>query len=271
MKNDLDRVVPLAMESGDALPDVLTSDYLINPHFQMHDNEYTHAMMDNVAQQFIQSNGMVGYFLPKDFEEIDHVMGEEMGVKYDKMWRFAFYLEDYTGFSGSSGSAFDYGGFSSHDRMKIMINPKLFQNQCHGRMPDIGDWVYIPKDKSLFSVRQVDPYNKFYQFGYNAQYFLILTKTVYNQESIDPVLQNLEFGLGYDNDEDEIDLSPLINLDGRLDTHINEFVTAKGIQNEAKSLVVTESSHQGEGVKFGADRVEIITVDEINKLLSGRR
>lgn len=254
------------MAYGDSLPQVHDQNHILNPHLVMHENVNTHALMDNVAEQFIRSNGMSAFFLPKSFGGLDHIVGEEMNVKYDKMWNFAFYLEDYTGFSGI-GSAYEYGGLTSHDKMKIMINPALFQRQCHGRMPEVGDWVYVPIDRSLFSVRYVDPYNKFYQFGYQAHYFIILNKVTYNQEEVNPEIQNDEFVF---DDMENVDLSPLFNLDGRLDTHIEEFIVNDSVNEYADKIIVDDSTHQGSGSTISQNRVKVNSPEDIQKLLSGK-
>lgn len=269
-RNSGDKIATLGYNKGDRVIDTDYGDSILNPHLDMSTHDGTHEIMDNIAQQFIQSNGMSGFFLPKEYGDVDRLFGEELEVKFEKAWQFAFYLETYTGFGGM-GTMYAYGGLSANDEMKIMINPKLFQTHCDGRMPEIGDWVYIKNDASLFEVRYVDPYNKFYQFGYISQIFVVLSKVSYNQESLKPVLQNdLDFNL---HDYDETDLDPLFNLDGRLDTNIDEFATSDYINKRAESIIIKDRPTTGTGhdLKPDVKRRKVESIDDINDLLAGKK
>lgn len=267
--NDGDKPYVFEPNRGDVV-EYHDDKYILNPHFNMHTHDGTHDILDNIAQQFIRTNGMAGFFLPKEFGDVDRIFGEELEVSFNKAWQFAFYLESYTGFGGL-GASYTYSGFSANDEMKIMINPSLFQNQCDGRMPEIGDWVYLKNDNSVFSVRYVDPYNKFYQFGKNSQYFLILSKVDYNQQDVNPIVQNdMDFNL-FDYTED--DMTPLKNLNGRLDTDVNELITNDYVKDEAEKIIIDDRPVTGSGVKPSQEdknSMEITDISDINKLLGGR-
>lgn len=264
-----DSIRRLPSDRGDSIKSNLDNN-IRNPYFNFETNDNTHQLINNIAQQFIQTNGITGFFIPKEFSSVDRLFGEEMGVKYDKAWQFAFYLESYTDFDGM-GLSFEYSGLTASDQMKIMINPQLFQHQCEGRMPEMGDWVYLKNDNSVFEVKHVDPYNRFYQHGMVANIFVHLTKVNYNQEEVAPVIQNIDFNL-FDYEDD--DLLPLHNLNGRLDKDINELVVNDYIMERSEDIILDDKPRTGEGYhppKEDKNRKKIKSVDEMNSILNGRK
>lgn len=266
--NKKDELFVLGSTGGDSLPTNNHNRSILNPYINFHTHNETHRAMDLVSQQWIQSNGMSGYFLPKEFGDVDRLFGEELEVSFNKAWQFAFYMESYSNFGGM-GSHFGYGGLTVDDEMKILINRNMFMEQCDGRLPEFGDWVYIKKDKSLFEVRYVDPYHKFYQLGDQTTFFVHLAKVTYNQEELQPEIQNdIEFNL-FDHEED--DLSSLFNLEGRLDTHIKEFVNNDYIQERSEDIVLDREERTGTGTKIDKNRKKIDSIDDINNLLGGRK
>ena len=124
---------------------------------------------------------------------------------------------------------------SVNDEITISINPNLFKHQCGGKEPIEGDLFYFAMDNSLFEITWVEPYNPFYQNGSNNIRQITAQKYIYSGEEIKPTLQRNE---GIEIPEyDELELTPLHNLNGLVDIDIDQFAEDKEINSEGEKFI----------------------------------
>lgn len=207
---------------------------ILNPYVNFHKAENVQTLNDVLIAESIQMRGIEFHFIPREFVDIDYVFGEDTQSKFTKSWKFAAYLENFDSYGGQNSfySKFD---LQSNDEVTLVINPWLFKNQCDNQEPKIGDLVYFPMDNSLFELNWIEPYTPFYQNGANFQRRLIAQKFIYSNEELAPVLQTPshidipEFS--------ELELEPVIALDGIQDTSKEQHIYNKAFEKEAQEYV----------------------------------
>lgn len=217
---------------------------ILNPYVQFHTHKNTQSLADTLVAESIQMRGIECYYLPREFNKLDLVFGEDPLSKFSKAWKFAAYLNSFDAYSGAN-SFYSKFGMSVNDEMTFSINPGLFKHQTNGTEPVEGDLVYFPMDNSLFEITWVEPYDPFYQVGRNSIRKITAQKFVYSGEQIKPTLQRNE---GIQIPEfSELDLEPIHNLDQLSDTNIDQYGETNQINQEALEYVQPYTVINGRG------------------------
>lgn len=207
---------------------------VLNPYVNFYNHENTQTLADALVAETIQMRGIDCFFLPREYVNLDLLFGEDPESKFTKAWPFAAYLDSFEGYSGGN-SFFSKFGMQVNDEITLTINPNLFKHQTNNTEPKEGDLIYFKMDKSLFEIVWVQPYDPFYQVGQNAMRKITAQKFVYSGEKLAPELQHNE-GINIP-EFSELDLEPISNLDGIVDTNIDQFEEVKAIRAEAKTFV----------------------------------
>lgn len=243
--NTYDNNLFAKLESGKGYNQTNSSDVL-NKYVNFNHYKNSQTLADVLVAESIQMRGIDLYYLPREFQKLDLLFGEDPSSKFTKAWKFAGYLESFAGYQGEN-SFFSKFGLQVNDEVHIAINPNLFKYQTNNTEPQVGDLIYFPTDKSLFEINWVQPYDPFYQVGQNAQRKITAQKFIYSGEELDPKLQRNE-GIHIP-EFSELDLEPVSDLNGREDIMENEFDEVKQIQDEASKVVISKDVVNGKGLQ----------------------
>lgn len=203
---------------------------ILNPFVNFFNSSNVQNLADVLVAESVQMRGIEFYYIPREFVNMDKVFGEDLENKFTKAWKFAAYLDNFEGYEGAN-TFYSKFGMMVNDEINLTINPKLFKYQVDGQEPKEGSLIYFAKDKSLFEITWVQPYDPFYQVGQNAMRRITAQKFIYSGEEIKPVLQYNE-GINVP-EFSELELEPIHNLDGRFDTSIEEYAEDIQINSEA--------------------------------------
>lgn len=207
---------------------------ILNPFVNF--NHYTNSqtLADVLVAESIQMRGIELYYIPREFVKPDIIFGEDVESKFTKAWKFAGYLNSFEGYEGDN-SFFTKFGMQVNDEVTITINPNLFKHQADNKEPISGDLIYFPMDNSLFEINWVEPYDPFYQVGQNAMRKITAQKFIYSGEQITPTLQRNE-GINIP-EFSELDLQPVLNIDGLADIDNDQYAETKAFRAEADQYV----------------------------------
>lgn len=207
---------------------------ILNPYMNWNNYANVQTLADSMVAEAVQARGIELYYIPREYHKPDLIFGEDPMSSFKKAWKFAGYLDSFDGYSGDN-SYYSKFGMMVNDEINLTINPNLFKHQVNGREPRSGDLVYFPMDNSLFEINWVQPYDPFYQVGQNAMRKITATKFVYSGEELRPELQRNE-GINIP-EFSELDLQPILNIDGLSDTSEVPYSEVDQINAEAAQFV----------------------------------
>lgn len=206
---------------------------ILNPYVSFMNHKGTQALQDVLVQESIQMRGIQLYYLPREYADIDLILGEDVNSKFNQAWPFAAYLNTFDSFSGQQ-DFFSKFGYQANDEITITVNPELFNHQVNQKEPASGDLIYLPLDNSLFEITWVEPRDPFYSVGKNSMRKITAQKFIYSGEQIKPVLNK---GEDIVDEFDDFDLEPLRELDGLADTAIEQYQEDNQFAREAEHFV----------------------------------
>lgn len=241
--NTYDSSLFAKLEDGSGYNQTNSSEVL-NKYVNFNGFENTQTLADVLVAESIQMRGIELYYLPREYQKLDLLYGEDPTSKFTKAWKFAGYLESFDGYEGDN-SIFTKFGISVNDEITLTINPNLFKHQTNNTEPMIADLIFFPMDRSLFEISWVQPYTPFYQAGQNAQRKITARKFIYSGEELNPTLQRNE-GINIPVFSD-LDLEPITNIDGESDIFKDEYSEVDQINNEAADFVEPYVVINGEG------------------------
>ena len=207
---------------------------VLNPYVNFHNHFNTQALFDTLVAESIQMRGVKCYYVPREYIKPDYVFGEDLQSKFTKAWQFAAYINSFEGYEGGN-TFYSKFGMQVNDEITMSVNPGLFKHQVDGQEPKEGDLIYFTMDNSLFEITWVEPYDPFYQVGRNAIRKITAEKFQYSGEEIKPKLQRNE-GINIA-EFSELDLNPVVNLDGRVDISDIPYQEVDQINAEASEFV----------------------------------
>lgn len=154
-----------------------------NPYFKLHEkstDEYDlyNQLVDEVCETF----GVNFKFLPRKFQNIDFIFGEDVGSYFDEAHELSLFLEDTERYSGS-GDLFQKFGLQIDDNLTLFIQQDRFMDIV-GEKPEISDLLYMPMTNALFEITYVEDEASFYAFGDQMSYKLTCKLYEYSGESM---------------------------------------------------------------------------------------
>ena len=202
---------------------------ILNPHVNFYHHDNTQAFARYLISEAVQMRGVEVFYLRREFVKLDKIFGEDMQSKFNNAYRVAMYLESFEGYEGQR-VYFSKFGVSVNDEAQFTISPELFKHQCDGEKAREGDLIYFPMNNALFEITWVEPNNPFYQNGQESQYKITAQKFLYSGEELKPEFKPEDYMF-----DDQ--LSPIRNLDQRIDTSIIEFDEDNEVSMEADDFV----------------------------------
>lgn len=181
---------------------------LVNPFFPK--NTFTEQeLFNNIKKESIQVLGRTYYYLPRDLQKIDLVLGEDVISKFTLAIQIEMYMADTQGFQGDK-EMFSKFGLSiqnsytlviSKDRWEIEVKSKFDNSEANGEAtfqvlnnlrPQEGDLIYDPLTKFLMEIKFVDHDADFFQVGKNYLYHLSCEAYQYDSSDISTGVQEID-------------------------------------------------------------------------------
>ena len=141
------------------------------------------------------------YYLPRNVQELDLVMGEDVISKFTLAIPIEMYMQDTQGFQGDR-EMFSKFGLSIENSYTLIVSKerwgqevqRLFNNVAidgeanfdvlNNKRPQEGDLIYDPLTKFLMEIKFVDHDVEFYQVGKNYLYHLSCEAYDYSSQEI---------------------------------------------------------------------------------------
>ena len=133
-------------------------------------NRNEQDLIDSMVQEVIQIKGFDLYYLPKQTENLNEILGEDASSYFDHYHTIEMYLENVNGYG--DGLMLSKFGLELRDTATFTVSRKRWEDcvredtqlQLPNR-PVEGDILYFPLTKSFFEIKKVEHDNPFYQLG----------------------------------------------------------------------------------------------------------
>ncbi len=171
-------------------------------------NKYTHksplgeqSLINSLMKESIQTQGRLYYYLPRDSQLRDPVLGEDIMVSFTLAIPLEMYLVDATGFQGQR-ELFTKFGLQINNSYRLVLSVDRWQQEVENSFngtpgvsqasfsktnyvrPWEGDLIYDPLTKFLMVIKFVDNDEIFFQLGKNYVYYLSCEAFLYQNEPI---------------------------------------------------------------------------------------
>lgn len=189
----------------------------INPYF----NNYTYAptqnLIEDIVLESIKQYGIDVYYIPKKFNKLDNIFGEDILQEYKNVFKIEMYLENFAAMGGEREIISKFG-LEIKDEFSLIVSKKRFEYESSKlpvmnsrpvqiESPMMGDLIYFPFTKGLFEIKYVDNKHIFYQQGkiYTYKVDCELYKYSYEKfntgiDDVDDIEKNLVNGIDVNSD-----------------------------------------------------------------------
>lgn len=135
------------------------------------DNANEQNLLERMIVECIQIKGFDMYYLPRNTENLDAILGEDPSSYFDRYSVVEMYLENVDGFGGD-GEMLSKFGIEIRESATFTVSRRRWEECTREDMglqlpnrPAEGDLLYFPMTKSFFEIRKVEHANPFYQLG----------------------------------------------------------------------------------------------------------
>lgn len=219
-----------------------TEDNITNPYFNFYNESTTQDLIRQMTAESIQKNGMEFVYIRRSLVNLDDILGEDMENIFTEGYKFAGYLENVEGFSGTQ-EFYSKFGLQINDTIKVVVEPMLFHHQVDGADPIEGDLVYWPMTKTLFEITWNEEKSPFFPNGVAARYTLECHKFIYSGESMEVTNQ------GTIDVVDNVPFTEINQINGKADSTNPEYKEADSTEVSGDAL----KSDIDESNPFGID------------------
>jgi len=173
---------------------------LINKFFHK-DKTNEQSIMNGLIRESIQLQGNTYYYLPRDVQVQDLLMGEDVISAFQLAIPIEMYLASAGGFMGDK-EMFSKFGLELRNTSKLVVHKERWEqevktqfdlNVANGEAnfivtnyirPREGDLIFDPMTNYLMEIKFVDHDTEFYSLGRNYQYYLSCEAFMYQNEVI---------------------------------------------------------------------------------------
>lgn len=134
-------------------------------------NRNEQTLMEGMIIECIKIKGFDLYYLPRNTENLDDIMGEDPSSYFNRYYPIEMYLENIDGFGGD-GELLSKFGIEIRETATFTVARRRWEectrNDAGLQLPNRpaeGDLLYFPMTKSFFEIRRVEHANPFYQLG----------------------------------------------------------------------------------------------------------
>jgi hypothetical protein len=197
-------------------------------------------IVEDMVAECIKIQGLDVFYLPRKFQKLDPVFGEDVLSKFDVALPIEIYIDSFSGFGGEREILTKFG-LQINDQLTIQISRRTFKyavgrygkNQTSNR-PTEGDLIYLPMTKQLFEIRFCNNDDPFYQLGQVNVFRVTLETFQYNREEIATGI-------------DEIDIIAELNNIDRIHWALTDETGNRLITEEGSPII--SQNYQSEGTR----------------------
>lgn len=157
-----------------------------NPIFNYGAESATQQMYEDLQIQAIQFAGHDLSYIPRQINNLDQILGEDIGSSFTESYVVEMYVENAEGFEGKD--LFQKFGVEIRDDVTFVVARKRWNDVVAAATdlirPREGDLIYVPFAKALFEINEVVHEEPFYQLKYLPVYKLNCSLFRYNDEAI---------------------------------------------------------------------------------------
>lgn len=137
-----------------------------NPYFRHLQYNGESSLIDDLMIESIQQFGSDTYYLPREFQKEDLILGEDTLSKFTKKFQMEMYIEVFDRFGGQ-GDFIQKFGIEVEDTASLLVSIRVFTQACNGlyQRPREGDLIFFPLPGQLFEITFVENEPTFYQLG----------------------------------------------------------------------------------------------------------
>ena len=132
---------------------------------------------------FINQYGIDIKFLPRSFNDLDKIFGEDPTSSFETSFDLTVYPENIDSFN-LGDEMFSLGGFTSTFTWTLYIEQHRFTDETQITEPLEGDIIYIPILSKWFEISHVNPRSEFFTHGKLYVYKIDIKEWEYSAESI---------------------------------------------------------------------------------------
>jgi hypothetical protein len=184
-------------------------------NFNFYTNEFN--TFNSIANEIIQMRGIPVYYLPRQFQKVDLILGEDVLSKFNQSFPMKMYLASHSEFGGD-GSMFAQFGLTVDEQATFEVNIEQFFADTGNLTPIEGDLVYVPVGNLILEVFYVNDADPFFHMGKVSKFTLNCRKYEYTNEEMDTGIDNLDeldslnsTDIDSENDELEDELNDILN------------------------------------------------------------
>ena len=176
---------------------------LINPYFNQNQSKSNQNIIQGLSTEVIKMMGRVYYYLPRNQQLTQLILGEDVLSSFDVAIPIEMYLVDSMGFDGQK-EIYSKFGLQINNSYKLAVSiPRWEQevmsmfngqpylngtatfNKTNYNRPFEGDLIYDPMTNFLMVIKFVDYDAQFFQLGKNYTYTLSCEAYLYQNEIVD--------------------------------------------------------------------------------------
>jgi hypothetical protein len=163
-----------------------------NPYFNHLKSKPEQSLYESLIIESIKNAGIDVYYIPREYLEIDSILGEPKKSTFNSAFKIEVYLKNVMGYEGQ-GDLMTKFGLMMQDDASLMISKKRFLelNIPNRIRPREGDLIYIgdPENNgygsftnSFFEITYVEHESPFWQLGKYFVYELKCQLFTYSYE-----------------------------------------------------------------------------------------
>lgn len=157
-----------------------------NPNFN--NNEFN--LYDTLQNEVVQKRGIDVVYLPKQFQKVDLILGEDVLSKFDDNFGMKMYLTNFSEFGGES-SVFGHFGLAVSDQATFEVNINEFFRETN-HIPVEGDLIFVPVGNWVMEIFAVKKHDPFFAMGQVSKYTFETRKYEYSNEEMDTGIDSLD-------------------------------------------------------------------------------
>jgi hypothetical protein len=160
------------------------------PHnFNFFNNEFN--LYDSLQNEVINMRGIEVYYLPKIYQNVDLILGEDPISKFRLSYPVIMWLASFSEFGGD-GSVFGHFGLHVTDQATFEVNINEFHSKTDGLQPIEGDLIYVPMGQWLMEVFHWKQHDPFYHMGKQSKYIFETRRYEYSNETMETGIDEID-------------------------------------------------------------------------------
>ncbi len=201
--NDLVQIRVRNVDINDVVSDWLTSDVISiveqtlssvpngsTPlNFNFFENDFN--LCNSLQNEVVKSRGIDVIFLPRQFQKVDLILGEDVLSHFDQSFSMKMYLASFSEFGGD-GSVFGQFGLSVSDQATFEVNIDEFNRVTNNYQPVEGDIIYVTLGKWIMEMFHFKKHDPFFHLGKVSKYTFEVRKYEYTNEEMDTGIEELD-------------------------------------------------------------------------------